>query len=134
MKKFSTLSILVLLLSFLWGCDQWGVGLPEQVIAQVNGEQVLVEEFDREFRELVLEPGKEVKESGLENLRRAYLDQVIERKLLVQEARRLGLRISPKELDQAILEIRKEINDGGKRKFSDEEILGEFKKSSETIR
>ena len=36
------------------------------------------------------------------------LDQVIERKLLVQEARRLGMKISPKELDQAILEIRKD--------------------------
>ena len=70
MKKFPALFILIILLFFLWGCDQWGVGLPEQVIAQVNEEQVLVEEFDREFRELVLEPGKEIKERGLENLRR----------------------------------------------------------------
>jgi len=108
MKKLPALFILIVLLSFLWGCDRWGVGLPEQVIAQVNEEQIRVEEFDREFRELVLEPGKEIRERGLENLRRVYLDQVIERKLLVQEARRLGLRISPKELEQAILEVRKD--------------------------
>jgi hypothetical protein len=33
-----------------------------------------------------------------------------------------------------ILEIRREMNDGGKRKFSEEEILVMFQKSSETIR
>jgi len=108
MKKSPPLFILIVLLSFLWGCDQWGTGLSEKVIAQVNEEQIPVEEFDREFKELVLEPGKEVKEGGLENLKRAYLDQVIERKLLVQEARRLGIKVSSKELDQAISEIRKD--------------------------
>lgn len=108
MKKFPFLFILAVLLPFLSGCDRWGVGLPEQVIAQVNEEPIPVEEFDREFKELILEPGKEIKEGGLENLKRAVLDQVIERKLLVQEARRLGLRISPKELDQATFEIRKD--------------------------
>ncbi len=33
-----------------------------------------------------------------------------------------------------ILQIRREMNDGGKRKFSEEEILVMFQKSSETIR
>ncbi len=108
MKKSPALFFSIIFLSFLSGCDRWGVGLPENIIAQVNEEQIPVEEFDREFKELILEPGKEIKERGLENLRRAYLDQVIERKLLVQEARRLGLRISPKDLDQAIFEIRKD--------------------------
>jgi parvulin-like peptidyl-prolyl isomerase len=108
MKPFPTWFILSVLLSFLWGCDRWGGGLPEQVIAQVNGEQIPVGEFDREYKELVLEPGRKVKEREVEELRRAVLDQVIERKLLVQEARRLGMKISPEELDQAIFEIRKD--------------------------
>lgn len=33
-----------------------------------------------------------------------------------------------------ILDIRREMNDGGKRRFSEEEILGRFKESSETTR
>ena len=33
-------------------------------------------------------------------LKRAYLDQMIERKLLAQEARRLDIRVSPEELNQ----------------------------------
>jgi len=108
MKKSPARFILIVLLPFLWGCDQWGVGLPEHVIAQVNEEQIPVKEFDREFKELILEPGKEVKERDLENLKQAYLDQVIERKLLVQEARRLGIKVSPEELNQAISEIKKD--------------------------
>lgn len=108
MKKSPVLFSLIVLLPFLWGCDQWGVGLPEHVIAQVNEEQIPVKEFDREFKELILEPGKEVKERGLENLKQAYLDQVIERKLLVQEARRLGIKVSPEELNQVISEIKKD--------------------------
>jgi peptidyl-prolyl cis-trans isomerase C len=106
MKKPPLLLILTLLLFFLWGCDQWGAGLPEHIIAQVNEEQIPVEEFNREFKELILEPGKELKEAGLGALRQAYLDQVIERKILVQEARRLGLKVSQDELSRAISEIK----------------------------
>ena len=106
MKKSLTLLRAAILLSFLWACGQWGAGLPEHVIAQINGEQILVEEFDREFKELVLEPGKEAKGTDLGTLRQVYLDQVIERKILVQEARRLGIKISQEELNQAIAEIK----------------------------
>jgi len=76
------------------------------MIAQVNEEQISVEEFDREFKELILEPGKEAKGTELGDLKQAYLDQVIERKILVQEARRLGIKISQEELNQAISEIK----------------------------
>ena len=106
MKKSPTLLILITLSSFLWGCGQWGVGLPEHIIVQINEEKIRIEEFDREFKELILEPGKEAKGAGIGNLRQVYLDQVIERKILVQEARRLGIKVSPEELNQAISEIK----------------------------
>jgi peptidyl-prolyl cis-trans isomerase C len=106
MKKSLALFISAIFLSFLGGCGQWGVGLPEHVIAQINEEQISVEEFDREFKELILEPGREVKGTNLGNLRQEYLDQVIERKILVHEARRLGIKVSPEELNQAIAEIK----------------------------
>jgi parvulin-like peptidyl-prolyl isomerase len=106
MKKSLTLLIPVILLSFLWGCGQWEAGLPEHVIAQINEEQIPVEEFDREFKELILEPGKETKGTNIRSLKQEYLDQVIERKILVQEARRAGIKISSEELNQAIGEIK----------------------------
>jgi parvulin-like peptidyl-prolyl isomerase len=108
MKKSPSFLMVTLFFSFLWGCGQWGVGLPEHIIAQVNEEKISVEEFEKEFKELIIEPSGGEKEKSLENLRQAYLDQVIERKILVQEGRRLGIQVAQEELNQAVSEIKKD--------------------------
>ncbi len=108
MKNRSSLLILFIILFSLWGCGQWGERLPKHVLARVNQEQITVEEFNREFKELISEPGKETKEANLRDLKQAYLDQMIERKILVQEANRLGMKISQEELNQVILEIKRD--------------------------
>ena len=108
MKKDALLTLLLILSFALWGCGEWGGGLPDHILAQVNNEQITVDEFNREVKELILEPGKETKGRSLGNLKQAYLDQVIERKILVQEARQLGIRVSQEELNQAISEIKKD--------------------------
>jgi peptidyl-prolyl cis-trans isomerase C len=98
-----------LILSFsLWGCDQWGGALPENVLARINEEEITFDEFDREFKEAILEPGRDSRGENLGSLKRAYLDQVIERKILAQEARQLRIKISEEELNQIIVEIRKD--------------------------
>jgi parvulin-like peptidyl-prolyl isomerase len=106
-KDYHLLTIWMIFFFFL-GCSQWNGGLPENIIARVNQEQITVDEFEREFKELILEPGKEVKGIGHGDLKKAYLDQVIERKILIQEARRLGIKVSQEELTQAISEIKKD--------------------------
>ena len=106
MKKSPNPLICGLLLFLLGGCNPWGEGLPEHIIAQVNDEQISVEQFDREFKEMILESDKDAKGTDLGNLRRVCLDQVIERKILVQEARRLGIKVSPEELNQVIVDIK----------------------------
>ncbi len=106
MKKPRVLPILIFVLSLLGGCNPWGTGLPDQIVAQVNEEQIPAVQFDREFKELILESDKDAKETDVGNLRRVCLDQVIERKILVQEARRLGMKVSPEELNQAISDIK----------------------------
>ncbi len=106
MKKCPFIFTLWIVLFSLWNCSQWVGELPEQVAARVNQEQVTVEEFNREFKELISETGKGAKETNLGDLKRSYLDHVIERKILVQEARRLGIKVSLEELNQAILEIK----------------------------
>jgi peptidyl-prolyl cis-trans isomerase C len=108
MRKPPALVILALLLSLLGGCNPWGTGLPDHIIAQVNEEQIPLEQFEREFKELILESDKDAKETDHANLRRVCLDQVIERKILVQEARRLGIKVSPEELNQALSDIKKD--------------------------
>jgi parvulin-like peptidyl-prolyl isomerase len=108
MKKLAFHLTLVVMVFSLLGCEQWGGRLPGHVLARVNHEQITVEEFDREFKELILEPGKEAEGASLGELKQAYLDQVIERKILVQEARRSGIKVSPEQLSQAISEIKKD--------------------------
>ncbi len=108
MKRYYSLLFLFILWSVLYGCGEWGGGLPDHILAQVNEEQITVDEFNREVKELVLDPGQEVKGRNFADLKEAYLDQVIERKILVQEARRLGIKVSPEELNQAIFEIKKD--------------------------
>ncbi len=112
MKKLATFLILSVLLFSPAGCGQQDAGLPDYIIAQVNEEQIPIEAFDREFKELILEPGKETPRTGYGDLKQAYLDQVIERKILVQEARRLGIKVSAEELNQAISEIKKDYSGG----------------------
>ncbi len=108
MKRYVSLLTLPMVFFFLSGCDQWGGGLPENILAQVNQEQITTGEFDREFKELIFEPGKEVKGANLGDLKKTYLEQMIERKILVQEARRLGIKVSQEELNQAISEVKKD--------------------------
>jgi peptidyl-prolyl cis-trans isomerase C len=108
MKKRYSLFTLPMIFFSLWACGQWGGGLPEHVLARVDQEQITVDEFNREFKELISEPRNETKEANFGDLKQAYLDQMIERKILVQEARRLEMKVSQEELNQAILEIRRD--------------------------
>jgi peptidyl-prolyl cis-trans isomerase C len=99
---------LPLVLFLLPGCGLWEGGLPEHVLARIEREEITVDEFSLEFKELVADPSGEESRSELKELKEAYLDQMIERKILAQEARRLGIQVSSEELSQAILEIRKD--------------------------
>jgi parvulin-like peptidyl-prolyl isomerase len=104
--RVSSSFTLLLILFSAGGCGQWGGGLPEHVLAQVNQEQITLNEFNQEFKEVILETDKEAKGTGLRDLKQACLNQMIERKILIQEARRLGIRVSQEELNQAIFEIK----------------------------
>jgi len=97
----------------LWGCNPWGGTLPEHVLARVNREEITIAEFDRELKDVVLEAGKEATAADPGDLKKAYLDQMIERKILAQEARRLGIKVSADELNRALAEIKKDYPDKG---------------------
>jgi len=108
-----TFGLLFLSSICLWGCDPWAGRLPDHILARVNREEITVDHFERELKEVILESGKEGRSEDLEGLKRVYLDQMIERKILAQEARRLGLKVSPDELSRAVLEIKKDYADQG---------------------
>ncbi|MGQ9647239.1 MAG: foldase protein PrsA [Thermodesulfobacteriota bacterium] len=113
MKGFCRLLLASIFLIGFGSCGEWGRGLPDHILAQVNEEQITVDEFNREVKELILEPDRVAKGQGFTHLKEAYLDQMIERKILVQEARRLGIKVSSEELNQVISEIKKDYSEEG---------------------
>lgn len=105
MKKLLFHLCILLLCS---GCGLREGGLPEHIIARMDREEITIDEFNREFKELVADPKSVGSQAELRELKAAYLDQMIERKILSQEARRMGLQVSAEELSHAIHEIKKD--------------------------
>jgi peptidyl-prolyl cis-trans isomerase C len=108
MRTLLPLILLPLVAFSFWGCTPWEGGLPENILSQVDGEPIPLEAFLLEFKELVLDTGREQELADRIALKEACLNHLIERKLLVQEARRSGINILREELDQAVQEIRKD--------------------------
>ncbi|MEK6590848.1 MAG: peptidylprolyl isomerase [Nitrospinota bacterium] len=102
---FYLFSFLFCLTYFFMGCQKTSerpaVKREIKVIAMVNGEKITVDEFEQEFSVLRKKKGiDEIGEEGqLKTLRKNLLNQLIEKKLLLQEARRLDLSVKDGELD-----------------------------------
>jgi parvulin-like peptidyl-prolyl isomerase len=94
MKKILFLFLVIILL--ISGCRK----RPEEkgMVARVNGEPITLEEFNKAL--LPYSPSKE----ELPALRRRVLNQLIEKRLKIQEARRLGMTVTDEELNQRIRE------------------------------
>ncbi len=94
MKKIILLFLALLLL--ICGCRK----KPEEkgIVARFNGEPITLEEFNK-----ALSPYSPSREE-IPALKRRVLDQLIEKRLKLQEARRLGLRVTDEELNQRIRE------------------------------
>ena len=93
----------------------WGIGSfrAQRVgrVALVNGEQITLDEHREAYNNLVEQLrqrfGNNLNEEMIKMLqvRKQALNQLIDNKLLVQEARRLKFRVSDKELAEAITKI-----------------------------
>src|SRR5258708_17233479 len=93
----------------------WGIGsgLFAQVkpVANVNGQRILSDQVDREAQRLRDTIGQMYGAGAPSvlksiNLRQAALDQLIERQLVTEEARHLGLSITTEALEQKIATVK----------------------------
>lgn len=93
-KKVFLICLVSLLL--ISGCRK----RPEEkgIVARVNGEPITLEEFNKAL--LPYSPSKE----EIPALKGRVLDQLIEKRLKLQEVRRLGLTVTDEELNQRIRE------------------------------
>ena len=80
---------------------------PDKTVVTVNGEPLSLEEFDNEFRLMQIYYSA-VSEGDMRAIKRRLFEQVINRRLLVQEARRIGLTMTQEEADQAVKEAQRD--------------------------
>jgi peptidyl-prolyl cis-trans isomerase C len=71
----------------------------DQTVVTVNGEPLSVDEFDTEFRLMRIHYNA-VSEGDMRAIKRRLFEQVINRRILVQEARKEGLKLTQGEVDQ----------------------------------
>ena len=94
----------------------WGVGSftdmdTSKVVATVNGEPILIQHFERAYRDAEEQALSQNRGMSREDLRaqqlgRHVLHGLVQQMFLRQEARRVGLAVSPLELRQAVGEIK----------------------------
>lgn len=100
--------VVIVLVFILWGVGSYIKEPRSAEIAQVNGEVISQREFEVQYQRLI-EFYQGVLKGGLTqetlkklNLRSAVVEELIQKHLLLQEARRLGLLVSDEELMETI--------------------------------
>ncbi len=78
-------------------------------VAEVNGVPILRRNFQIDYRQAVqahAQKGQPINEAYLRDLRSNLIDYLVETELLMQDAARLGIAITPQELDQSVAAAR----------------------------
>jgi peptidyl-prolyl cis-trans isomerase C len=89
--------------------------MPPDIVAQVNSDSITVTEFTAELFPLVEgypNPPTHQEEVDFKNLKRALLDQLIEKRLVLNEANRIGITVSDDELEDAFASIKRSYPQG----------------------
>ena len=108
--KIITASVLLFLISAPLAYQAAAEKFVDRVAARVNGEVILLSEFNKraapvleEFGRMYTGPDKEAREN---ELREEMLSQMIDEKLLLQKAKEENITVSSSEVNQGIDEIR----------------------------
>jgi len=90
--------------------------MPPHVVAEIDGDTITVTDFSAElspFVEGYHTPLSAQEEEALKNLKKALLDQLIEKRLILNEAQKMGITVSDDELEEAFTTIKESYPQGG---------------------
>ncbi len=82
----------------------------DRIVAQVNNEIITLSELEQTIKYLQVDPATGGKVKDNDAVRRQTLDSLIDRKLAKEEAKRLGLTVSDKEIQKTLDDIKKRNN------------------------
>lgn len=107
-----------------------GATVVDTTLATVNGEAILLSEFNQETNSIIeqyqqLTPQEEQNPEELKKFKQKLLEQMIDERLLRQEAKKQKITPTPRDIDAGIAEVRRRFK-------SEEEFKQELKKSGLT--
>ena len=87
----------------------------DKVIATINEDMLSLSEFNAVFVKFAMRAGTNVPEEELKKARKEIFNQLLENKLLLQEARKRNIEVGKREMESAVENAKKSI--GGSEKF-----------------
>ncbi|MBI4686852.1 MAG: peptidylprolyl isomerase [Nitrospirae bacterium] len=114
MKRFTSLLLIVYLLCAISPALSYGAVLLDRIVAVVNNDVITWSELRQSIEQEMKEPlaglkGEE-REKALKELERNFLQRMIDVRLQVQEAKRIGIDVRAAELEEAVSDIKKKYN------------------------
>ncbi len=114
MKKKIVLNIILLAVFFTMAAGSYAAVLLDRVVATVNDEVItwseLMSVITIEGRAFLKDVPESQKKSRMKEMERPFLKNMVEMKLQLQEAKKMGISVGDTEIDSAISEIRKKYN------------------------
>ena len=110
---FRFLTSILLIVAMLPSCKR---NIPPDIMAEIDGDAITVAEFTAEFSPLVEgydTPFSDQEKEALKNLKEALLDQLIDNRLILHEAPKMGITVTDDELEEALASIQRSYPEGG---------------------
>src|SRR4030042_495918 len=109
-EKMKRSFLLLIFFLFLHGPISFSEAIIDRVVAVVNQEIITlseVEKWTNPFKDEIVTNDRLEKQEQVEKLYRQVLDKLIEEKLIDQEVKKIGIKVSPKEIEAALEEIKR---------------------------
>ncbi len=115
---------------FIFAVNLFAEKVVDRTIAIVNGEHILLSDFEKVANPILeqyksVAPKEEFTDEKIKELKQKILDQMIDEKLIIQEAKEKNIKVSKRELEQGIQQIKSRFN-------SEEEFRNELIKENLT--
>lgn len=105
-RQVAVVSSLFLLLTSVAACKEKPIA-PAEVLIRIDQRTVTLDQFRNDFEQF-LPSGQQLSAGERDELQRSFLAQLIDRQLAISEAARLGIQVTPAEVDAALQEHRRD--------------------------
>lgn len=99
--------LVLFIITVSWGaCARGGESTKPAIIAMVNEEAITLDEINAGLKAISTEKIPQSQSGALKTFREEILDQLIEKKILLQEAKHRGIQVSKEEISRAIEQMK----------------------------